>query len=254
MMMTSLCTQYYQFFLAQGLLSGLSMAFLTIPAVVVVNKHFSKHRGLATGSTIAGSSVGGIVWPFVLEQLLNKRGVSFGWTLRAIGFIMIVPTTLATLLIRPPLDQTSNAQANVEKASQTTDVNASAPKSKKLDFSIVRNPTYILFVIGVVIFNLALFSPFFYLTSYAINIGMSTSLAFYLLSILSGASMFGRIGMGMIADKYGSFNLAAIVALASAVVIFCWTAATTVAGVVIWAIAAGFTSGASDPLPNFGYC
>lgn len=29
--MTSLCGQYYQFFLAQGLLMGASMAFLTIP-------------------------------------------------------------------------------------------------------------------------------------------------------------------------------------------------------------------------------
>lgn len=29
--MTSLCEQYYQFFLAQGLLMGGAMAFLTIP-------------------------------------------------------------------------------------------------------------------------------------------------------------------------------------------------------------------------------
>jgi MFS family permease len=32
--MTSLCTQYYQFFLAQGLLMSLSMSFLTIPYVI----------------------------------------------------------------------------------------------------------------------------------------------------------------------------------------------------------------------------
>jgi MFS family permease len=33
--MTSLCKEYYQFFLAQGLLMGLSMSFLVIPYVLV---------------------------------------------------------------------------------------------------------------------------------------------------------------------------------------------------------------------------
>jgi MFS family permease len=246
-MMVSLSSKYYQFFLTQGLLLGLSNAFLTIPSVVIVNRHFKKHRGLATGVTIAGSSVGGIVWPIVLENLLNRRGLSFGWTVRTVGFIMIVPTALATLLTRPPLEQAASVEPSSEKNADSTTAKPSAPK-EKLNFSILRNPTYVLFVIGAVVFNLALFSPFFYLTSYAVSIGMSTSFAFYLLSILSGASMFGRIGMGIIADKFGPFNLTAVVALLSSIVLFCWTAATSVAGVVVWAIAAGFTSGVGNSL------
>jgi predicted MFS family arabinose efflux permease len=241
-MMVSISSKYYQVFLTQGLLLGLSNAFLTIPSVVIVNRHFKKHRGLATGVTIAGSSVGGIVWPIVLENLLNRHGLSFGWTVRAVGFIMIVPTTLATLLTRPPLQPAASAESNADSANAKP-----SPPEKKLNFSILRNPTYVLFVVGAVVFNLALFSPFFYLTSYAVSIGMSTSFAFYLLSILSGASMFGRIGMGIIADKFGPFNLTAVVALLSAIVLFCWTAATSIAGVVVWAIAAGFTSGVGTP-------
>ena len=248
-MLTSLCTEYYQFFLAQGLLVGISMSFMTIPAMATVSRHFSKHRGLATGFTIAGSSTGGILWPIALDRLLNAAGVSFGWTLRTVGFVMIVPVTLATLLIRPPIVKTVAPKTVIEAEKAVTQDDPSfqpqKPKKKKLDFSIAKNPTYILFVLGAAVYNLAMFAPFFFLTSYAISIGMSTSLSFYLLSVLNGASLFGRIIMGILADKFGPFNLMCAVAMISAIIGFCWTTATSIGGLVVWAIAYGFSSGVS---------
>ena len=248
-MMTSLCSEYWQFFLAQGLLMGVGMGFLTIPSMVTVQRHFTKHRGLATGFTIAGSSTGGIIWPIALDRLLNADGVSFGWTVRIIGFVMLLPLTLATLLVRPPV-----VEADAPKTSIGTPVASEDPTpnpevrpatKKKLDFSVARDPTYVCFVIGVAIYNLAMFAPFFFLTSYAISIGMSTSLAFYLLSVLNGASLFGRIIMGAAADRFGPFNAICLVAILSAIIAFCWTTATSVGALVVWAIAYGFSSGVS---------
>jgi MFS family permease len=73
------CKEYYQFFLAQGLLLGVGYAFLVCPALAVISQHFTKNRGLATGFTIAGSSLGGVIWPIMADQLLTHDGVSFGW-------------------------------------------------------------------------------------------------------------------------------------------------------------------------------
>ncbi len=83
-----------------------------------------------------------------------------------------------------------------------------------------------------------------FVTSYAISLGHSASFAFYLLSALNGASLFGRIGLGSIADTYGPFNLLSIAGVVSAIIAFCWTTATSAAGLVVWCLAYGFTCGA----------
>lgn len=90
-----------------------------------------------------------------------------------------------------------------------------------------------------------MFSPFFFTTSYAIHLGHSASFAFYTLSAMNAASLFGRILIGMLADKFGAFNLTSLAALVGAVVCYCWTAATSQAAILVWSMAYGFSSGVS---------
>lgn len=129
------------------------------------------------------------------------------------------------------------------------DVNNEASTVKpKADFSIVKTPAFLLCCAGLAIANLGMFSPFFYVSSYAASLHMSTSFTFYLVSIVNGASFFGRILPGILADRYGCFNLLFCAALTSGIVAFCWTGATSVAGVTVWALAYGFASGVSSVL------
>jgi predicted MFS family arabinose efflux permease len=197
-----------------------------------LSKHFVKHRGLATGIAIAGSSFGGVIWPIVADQLLNHHGLSFGWTLRAIGFIMIPAAAAATVLVVMP-------KANTEPLSIATKT------KKKADLSILRKPVYLVFVAGTFFFNMGMFGPFFFTTAYSVAMGHSAPFSFYVLSIMNGASLFGRIGVGVLADKFGPFNLSSAAALIGAVVCYCWTSATSMGAIVFWAIAYGFTSGVS---------
>lgn len=48
-----------QFMLAQGVLLGFGMSFTTIPASGIVPRYFRRNKGLATGMSVAGSSLGG---------------------------------------------------------------------------------------------------------------------------------------------------------------------------------------------------
>lgn len=73
---------------------------------------------------------------------------------------------------------------------------------------------------------------------------MSSSLAFYLVSIVNGASLLGRVLPGVVADRWGRFNLLVTSAFTAGIIVFCWTGATTVAGLVVWTAAYGFASGA----------
>lgn len=91
---------------------------------------------------------------------------------------------------------------------------------------------------------LGFFAPLFYVSTYAVSLGMSSSLAFYLVSIVNGASLLGRVLPGVVADRWGRFNLLVTSAFTAGIIVFCWTGATTVAGLVVWTAAYGFASGA----------
>jgi len=92
MMMTSLATEYWQLFLAQGLLTGIGAGCLFLPSVAIVATYFSSKRALATGITASGGSIGSVIYPVVFHKLRPQIGAA--WATRIIGFI-----ALATLLV-----------------------------------------------------------------------------------------------------------------------------------------------------------
>lgn len=246
--MTSLCTQYYQFFLAQAILLGISTSFVTWPAAAVVSRTLPTHRGLALGLVIGGSSIGGIVWPIVLEQLLNKTNLGFGWTMRIAGFIMVPFMALACVAVVEAPQLTRVAQpASVETVGSDQEAqNSEKPQQReKTDFTILKNKVFLLLCLGLAIGYLGLFVPLIYIPSYATDMGISASMSFYLISVVNGASFFGRVIPGMMADKYGHYNFMVVALGASALVGFCMTTATGLAGLIVWGMAYGFTSGVS---------
>lgn len=240
--MMSLCTEYYQFFLAQALLFGSSMSFLFCPALATVSRYFNKNKGLAMGVTVGGSSVGGVIWPIVVNELLNKNQMSFGWTIRIVGFIMLPLLVLSVLTIIPPAKAEHHHEELPEQESHLVEEKG---VQKKDVISLLKNTTFLLLCAGLAICYLGMFSPFFYVTSYAQSLGHSTSFAFYLVSIVNAASLFGRILPGLLADRYGHFKICGLAAMLSGITALCWTAATSAAGLVMWSLAYGLTSGVS---------
>lgn len=77
-MLTSVCKEYHQFVLAQGILGGLSNGMTIFPAMSAGPQYFNKRRAAAMGIGIAGSSLGGVVWPIVLSKMLNETELGFG--------------------------------------------------------------------------------------------------------------------------------------------------------------------------------
>lgn len=56
--MLSLCTKYYQVFLAQAVCIGLGAGLLYIPSLALIGLSFSSKRSLAQGITTSGIAVG----------------------------------------------------------------------------------------------------------------------------------------------------------------------------------------------------
>lgn len=203
----------------------MGLSFVLLPAFATVPHYFVRSRALALGITVSGSSLGGVIWPITLKNLLYKIG--FGWSVRVAAFIMLPLLTAAWLCIRLPASPCDQ------------------PKTKaKPDLSIVKHPVLILLAIGLFFIYFGLFSPFFYITSWTISLGLNANIAFYMVSIINAASLFGRILPGLMADRFGAYNMMVLSALSSGLVCCCWTETTSMGGIVVFSLAYGFASGA----------
>jgi MFS family permease len=222
-MMTSLCTKYYQFILAQGVLGGIGIGMSIAPAMAATGQYFQRKRAAAMGIALAGSSVGGVLFPIMLGKMLANESLGFGWTIRICGFVMIAVMLPSCLCIRARLP----------------------PRTGKLFLprAFLELP-YDTLILGSFMMLLGIFIPPFYLPTFAIGNGMNAELASYLVSIYNGASLFGRVIPGILADKLGRFNIYIAAAVSSAILGFCWQAVTTNAGVIVFAAVYGFCSGA----------
>jgi MFS family permease len=74
-------TKYWEIFLGQGIACGLAAGIAFIPAASSVSHWFRRRRATALGVLATGSSIGGIVYPVMINHLFPKIG--FVWTVRA---------------------------------------------------------------------------------------------------------------------------------------------------------------------------
>ena len=98
-MMLSICTEYYQILLSQGILLGICQGLLYIPSVALIPVYFKHRRGIALGITTGGGPIGGVLFPAIFSGAISTLG--FGWTVRIIGFISLVTLSIAMALSKP---------------------------------------------------------------------------------------------------------------------------------------------------------
>jgi MCP family monocarboxylic acid transporter-like MFS transporter 10 len=72
--LTAECTQFWQFFLTQGVGVGVGCAIMWTPVVVIVSHWFSKRRGLALSLTTVGTALGSIAFPVAGQNLIPLIG------------------------------------------------------------------------------------------------------------------------------------------------------------------------------------
>lgn len=222
-MMTSLCQEYWQFMLAQGVLTGVSNGLLMFPAMAATTQYFHRRRGAAMGIAIAGSSFGGVVFPTMLGKLLTSSDVGFGWAVRISAFVMVPLLAFACLAIRSRLPPR---------------------KSRFLLPEAWTLPLFDVLVAANFCLLLGMFTPLFFLPTFGISRGMGETLASYLVAIVNGASVPGRILPGVFGDRLGRLNVLVAAGASTALLIFVWPVVKTSAGVIVFAAFIGFCSGA----------
>ncbi|KAG2154105.1 MFS general substrate transporter [Suillus clintonianus] len=217
------CTQFWQFFLTQGVGVGVGCGIIFSPAIVIVSHWFSKKRGIALSITAVGAPLGSIVFPVAAQNLIPLIG--FRWTIRVFGFILMATLGMANILLKrrlPPVDV----------------------RGGLFNLKAFRNKAYTIYCISGIMILLGIYTELTYMSVSAVAIGVSKDSSFYIIAITNAASTFGRLLSGLLADKFGALNTMLPFIALSGVMTVAWPFAKNESQLIAIATLYGFSAGA----------
>ena len=234
LVLVGFCTEYWHFLIVIGILGGMGTSFIFIVPVASIGHFFCRRRGAATGLALSGGSLGGVIFPLVLENLAPKIG--FAWSTRVIALITLLLLVPGCILVR----------ANFPPKA------AAAPSAKTFlpDLSILKDPVLALTTLGVFFIEWGFFIPLEYIASYSLATGIPRQLSYLMVVFLNAGSFPGRWLPGILADRIGRFNtllLTNILCLISVLAVWMPASGNMVA-IIIFSVVFGFASGSNISL------
>lgn len=224
LMMTSISTEYYQVFLSQAICSAIGASAVVYGTLGALATWWKVKRATAYGIATSGSSIGGVIFPVMVNRLITRVG--FGWTMRAVAFIILLGVIISAATIR------SNR------------AHAPTPTNLRTYITPLKDKRFTLLCASMTLFGFGLFLPFNFIPSAAQSLGMSWGLSIYAIAILNAVSVFGRILPGFLADKFGRFNMMTICTFISAILTLAlWLPGHNNAATLSFAAFFGFFSG-----------
>ncbi|TFK45004.1 major facilitator superfamily domain-containing protein [Crucibulum laeve] len=241
---------YYQAFLTQGIGLGLGTGLLYVPSMAVISHYFDRRLALAMSVASSGISLGAVVHPIMLNNLLNihPRGGGegeermrrqFGNATRASAGLVVGCLGLACLLMRPRLSVVGVRKGGQKKAGGEGEWRMFTTKIRKFS----KDGAYVAATLGLTIFSLGFYFPIFYLQLNAITHGLNKTFAFYALVIMNFSTFCSRLTCGFFARRLGVENLIAGAAFTCSIMIFAMMKLDSVASVVVVAVLYGVFSG-----------
>jgi len=194
------------------------------PAVAVMGHWFKRRRAYALGIVVAGSSLGGVIYPIMLQHLQDLVG--FPWAVRIAGFLTLACLIIAHLTMRTRLPLKANVSLRTI-----------------VDLNGFRDIRYTLTTIASFLYFYAVFIPFFYIEEYAQFRGVSPNISPYLLAIINGCGIPARIIPGLLGDRFGVLEiLVPSSAFSGAIVLALWLPARGSVPIVLFSALYGLFS------------
>ncbi|KAF8463100.1 major facilitator superfamily domain-containing protein [Kalaharituber pfeilii] len=232
---------YWQVLLSQGFLLGIGLGLTLVPPVAVASSYFKRKRGLAISLCTVGGSVGGILYPIILREMLPKLG--HHWALRALALIVLCLCMLACFLLKQRTD--------IIDRSTTGDVHQGLKGQLVSGIRLLKDIiwgdwSYIMYMNAMFWTCMGMYSPLFYVESFTLkaNIELKGMGSIYLVSIMNAGGIVGRIFCGWLADMIGPITTQFICTTISAIVVFSWLSINTIGSLLTFTVIYGLLSGA----------
>ncbi|KFZ10618.1 hypothetical protein V501_05121 [Pseudogymnoascus sp. VKM F-4519 (FW-2642)] len=225
LILASFATETWHLHLTQGVLLGLAVGCAYIPSVAILPQWFEKRRSIAAGIAAAGSGVGGVIFSFATQPLIDH--FSLAWSLRAIAVISGSMLLVAALLLR-----TRNAAIQPRQHGFAIRLLARYDVVLLLGWSFASLVGYIVLLIS--------------LSDYAQSIGIPPSRAASITGLVNVGTALGRPFVGALSDRWGRIEVAGVVTAVCGVAVFAvWVPAEMGGEAVVmgFAVLAGATLG-----------
>jgi len=233
----------WQFYVTYGLVVGIGLSAAAIPTMTTVARWFVKRRGLMTGLVQTGGSIGGAILAPVAGWLI----ITYGWrsAFLILGIIAVVLIILPGAFLRRDPSQMGllpyGASDRGEQAAKSK-----GKDSTKSRFSIretLCTRRFWLLAIMLFSFGFTRTAIMVHIAAHVTDLGYSLLTGAKVISVISGASIAGRIGMGRVADIIGNRRTYMIGFVIIAASLF-WVMVTgELWSLYLFAIAFGFSFG-----------
>ena len=193
----SVISSPWQLFLVYGVVFALGNAGMSNPIVsVMIVRWFPNRRGVANSVAVSGNAIGQLVIVGLLAQSLAR----FGWRLSygALG--------LANLVLLAPIVMATVRSGRLAPASSGTPVTSSSAGPG--DEQAREGPllTSVQLWLLLVVYAICGFQDFFvqtHVVAFALDMGIGTVVAGYLLALMGVMGLLGVIASGYLADRLG---------------------------------------------------
>jgi len=188
-------------YLIWALMIGVGGSCSFTPIASTLPKWFTKRRGLVIGITFAGVSLGGIIWPPVVERLI----ANIGWqsTYMVVGLItLVIITALAQLMRQSPQKMGLKPYGEKEKLESAPRIPDQTATGLSFTQAFKTAPYWLIGLIrfcSMFVFQLISVHIF----PHAVDIGFSEIAAAIIISITSISGTVSRLLTGFVADKIG---------------------------------------------------
>ncbi|KAJ2593997.1 hypothetical protein H4R99_005933 [Coemansia sp. RSA 1722] len=222
-LLASFCKEPWQLCLTEGILFGLGIGLVFSPTSTAPARWFTAHRGLATGITVAGVGVGGLIIAPLTEFLVRTTGVQ--WSLRISALYILVLGSAACFFVRVPVQDRTRTLKN-------------------FDWGAFNDRRFAVHACMVFFITAAYIIPYSFLPQFWSSHGVSAQTASVLIAVANVASSVGRVAAGLGADYVGVLNsLVLALGVSALACLLIWPFATGVGVGVVMALFYGFMAG-----------
>ncbi len=204
----------WELFLFYGLLAGIGYSTHDVVTLSTITRWFVRRRGAMTGVVKVGTGVGQLLVPVIAAALI----AAFGW--RNAAFIigaasMLILLVVAQLMRRDPRSMGQHPDGvAIEGARAPT---GAGETGMSVAEAAGTRQFWILCAAQLTIF-FCLLTVMIHIVPHATDLGIAPTVAATILSTIGGASIAGRLTIGMLADRLGgrrSLGVSFLILLAS---------------------------------------
>jgi MFS family permease len=190
--LASRATSLIEFQLLFGVLVGAATAAIFAPMMATVTGWFDTHRSLAVSLVSAGMGMA----PMTMSPLVAWLVSSYDWRTTMLilsGVVASIMIPVSLFVRRPPALAAGAAMPG-----------AAGPQPEMTRAEALRSPQFLI-LLATNFFCCATHSgPIIHTVSYAISCGIPLIAAVSIYSVEGLAGLFGRIGFGLLGDRFGA--------------------------------------------------